>query len=76
MNHVVRGPRFAVHNGTDNWNLEKVRKSQAAHGVSTFEAEDKGQAASREVVEPVLHGPAVLLPIPALKFPVLQLVML
>jgi secreted PhoX family phosphatase len=42
MNHEYVDHGLLFTDGTSNWSLEKVRKSQAAHGVSIFEVEDKG----------------------------------
>ena len=50
MNHEYVDHGLLFTDGTDKWNLEKVRKSQAAHGVSIFEVEDKG--GKWEVVNP------------------------
>ncbi|ARV20825.1 hypothetical protein AEP_03908 [Curvibacter sp. AEP1-3] len=50
MNHEYVDHGLLFTDGTDNWNLEKVRKSQAAHGVSIFEVEEKG--GKWEVVKP------------------------
>nr|CBA28754.1 hypothetical protein Csp_A08720 [Curvibacter putative symbiont of Hydra magnipapillata] len=50
MNHEYVDHGLLFTDGTDNWNLEKVRKPQAAHGVSIFEVEEKG--GKWEVVKP------------------------
>lgn len=50
MNHEYVDHGLLFTDGTDKWNLAKVRKSQAAHGVSIFEVEDKG--GKWEVVNP------------------------
>ena len=50
MNHEYVDHGLLFTDGMANWSAEKVRKSQAAHGVSIIEVEDK--AGKWEVVNP------------------------
>ena len=50
MNHEYVDHGLLFKDGMANWSAEKVRKSQAAHGVSVIEVQDKG--GKWEVVNP------------------------
>jgi secreted PhoX family phosphatase len=42
MNHEYVDDGLLHSDGTETWNAQKVRKAQAAHGVSIIEVEDRG----------------------------------
>jgi secreted PhoX family phosphatase len=50
MNHEYTDEGLLFPDGLANWSPEKVRKAQAAHGVSVIEVEDKG--GRWEVIKP------------------------
>lgn len=54
MNHEYVDQGLLFSDGMSNWDLEKVRKSQAAHGVSIIEIKHDGQAWN--VVRPSLYA--------------------
>ncbi|MBQ0943498.1 PhoX family phosphatase [Ideonella sp. 4Y16] len=54
MNHEYVDPELLFPDGRAGWNAEKVRKSQAAHGVSVIEVREQG--GRWDVVRPSRHA--------------------
>jgi secreted PhoX family phosphatase len=52
VNHEYNDQSILFPDGTDNWSLEKVRKSQHAHGVSVVEVWRKPRSTQWEVKRP------------------------
>ncbi len=64
MNHEYVDDGLLHTSGTTNWSAEKVRKSQAAHGISVIEVTDEGKdwQMVRPAATPAASQPTRLLP--------------
>ena len=52
MNHEYTDDGLLHPDGMKTWSAEKVRKSQAAHGVAVIEIESSGAEAPWQIVRP------------------------